>query len=155
MSRKFIDLTSRPKLYEFGQHLHTTRFCYVLVVHVGLSFKRRKKDATVKRNNFADKIRSKQFGDNNSFVCPHLNFHFVLILSFFFGQVGRVLFVTSDYITYNISLCISFYQTNLISDDHVILNILYGLRFSRFSAAEVRTSCSIIKKNFATIVSLI
>ena len=89
-------------------------------------------------------------------VCPHLNFHVISLLSFFFfGQVGRVLFVTSDYITYNISLCISFYQTNLILDDHVILNILYGLKFSRSSAAEVETSCSIIKKNFATIVSLI
>ena len=109
----------------------------------------------MKRNNFADKNCLKQVGDNNLFVCPHLNFHFVLIFSFFFGQVGRVLFVTSDYITLNISFCISLYNTNLILDHHVTFKILYGLRFSRFSAAEVGTSCSIIKKNFATIVSLI
>ena len=31
VSRKFIDLTSRPKLYQ--QHRHTISFCYVLVVH--------------------------------------------------------------------------------------------------------------------------
>ena len=33
MSRKFIDLTSRPKLYLSRQYPHTISFCYVLVIH--------------------------------------------------------------------------------------------------------------------------
>ena len=66
MSRKFIDLNSRPKLYELGQNPRTISFCYVLMVHsnVGSSFIRRKRriyyskkeDATVKLENLKLKI---------------------------------------------------------------------------------------------------
>ena len=108
MSRKFIDLTNRPKLYELRQHPHTISFCYVLVVHSktwvcllkdekDASIIVKKEDATVKRSfntknlvytpfvifkfDIFNKILPSNFGFVNdiSILCPIFLLHFMQI----------------------------------------------------------------------------
>ena len=69
---KFIDLTTRPKLYELGQHRHIISYCCLLVVHSkkwvcllkdekDASIIVKKEDATVKLLRSVERLVRKSF----------------------------------------------------------------------------------------------
>ena len=91
MSRKFIDLIRRPKLYGLRQHPHTISFCYVLVFHSktwvcllndqkGRIYYSEKEDATVKvypsqNRSGSVTLTNISFTINNAFI-----FHWTTVL---------------------------------------------------------------------------